>query len=449
MRRATRTARAAAVLAALALATLPRAAHANPLDMFGFGARAGGMAGAQTAATNDVGANHANPAALAAARAIEIDFGSQLARPRLEMNGGDQKVDDAFGWTLGLVVPGKVLGHAVAFGIATYVPDAHVTRTRALPAQLPRWVMYDNRPQRLFLGFNVAFALGSRVLVGGGVGFMARLVGDLNLVGRVGFPTPDDSELALDIDVNLRSIRYPQLGVLVHATPWLDVGAVYRGGFTLKIDQTLRIDGDVGASGAEPIVDDGFLSLHSVSLDHFQPTQIAVGFAARLTSRFLLAGDVTWQRWSVFENPAANIDLELDLKDFNEQVMIPDALPLPGSFFHDIFVPRLGAEVLVARGAHTTWRARGGYAYEPSPVPEQQGETNFIDNDKHTFTLGAGVEVAKVSSILLEPFFVDVSAGMTVLPAREHRKIRAADPVGDIEARGVVWQLAISTRWQF
>ena len=40
-------------------------AQANPVDMYGYGARASAMGGAQTAAANDTGANYYNPAALA------------------------------------------------------------------------------------------------------------------------------------------------------------------------------------------------------------------------------------------------------------------------------------------------------------------------------------------------------------------------------------------------
>jgi long-subunit fatty acid transport protein len=432
----------------LALLLVASSAHANALDMFGFGARAGGMGGAQTAAVDDAGANYANPAALAARDTIELDFGVQTARPDLRMNGKSQEVDASLGWTLGLVVPGKLLGKRFGFGVATFVPEPHITRTRALPAQLPRWVLYDNRPQRLFLGFNVAFALGERVLIGGGVAFLARLTGDLTLRGRIGFPDADDSELALDIDVDLRSIRYPQAGVLVHVTPWLDVGVTYRGGFTLKIDEVLAIEGDVGQAGAPPIIDDGFLRLHAVSLDHFQPTSVAVGFAARLSRRVLVAGDVVWQRWSAFRNPAADIALALDLKDLNDLVDIPDALALPGAFFHDIVIPRLGLEVGALRGRHAALDVRAGWAYEPSPAPEQQGETNFMDADKHSMTLGLGLTLAGLTELLPRPVHLDVSLGLTLVQARTHRKLMADDPVGDVAGKGHVWQLALSTRWE-
>ncbi|MBL4633238.1 MAG: outer membrane protein transport protein, partial [Kofleriaceae bacterium] len=70
-------------------------ASANPLDMFGSGARGASMAGAQTAATNDASANFYNPALLATIDGTEIDIEYRYAVPRLRLNGKDLGVDVA------------------------------------------------------------------------------------------------------------------------------------------------------------------------------------------------------------------------------------------------------------------------------------------------------------------------------------------------------------------
>ncbi len=437
-----------ALLVALVLWATPRLVHANPLDAFGFGARGPAMGGAQTAATDDGGANYYNPAALALAHDIRIDIGYQVAAPYLSVNGGDQNVDASRGFALSLSAPGKILGVEMALGASVFIPDERLTRARTLAAQVPRWALYDNRPQRFFLGSNLAFQVGD-FAIGGGIAYLSRTGGSLDLTGRVGFPIADDSDLALAIDIDLVAVRYAQAGVLWHATPWLDVGASYRGGFVLELDQEFSITGDVGPPEGPPVVTDGFLKLHSLALDLFQPEQWSLGFSARLTRRVLLAADVTWHRWSAFENPSAKLDLELDLQEFQDMVNIPDAPPLPGAFFHDVVVPHLGVEVLAARTPHTTWLVRAGYAYEPSPAPEQQGETNFIDNDKHTFSLGLGVAVARVTEVLPRPFDIDVFVASTFLEDREHRKMRANDAVGDYVSQGFVLQLGVGTRWHF
>ena len=37
---------------------------------------------------------------------------------------------------------------------------------------------------------------------------------------------------------------------------------------------------------------------------------------------------------------------------------------------------------------------REGYLFHPSPVPEQTGDSNYVDNDRHLFSAGAGAAIA-------------------------------------------------------
>jgi hypothetical protein len=424
-------------------------AHANPVDAFGFGGRAPAMGGAQTAATIDGGANYYNPAALARGEAIRVDLGYQLAQPYLTLNGGDQGVDTSRGLYAALSAPGRIFGLKVAIGAGIFLPDERITRTRTLPAQRPRWSLYDNRPQRIFLGSNLAVQLGDDLWLGGGIAYMSRTRGTLDLEGRIGFPDSEDSQLDLAIDVDLITVRYPQGGVLWRAQPWLLVGLSFRGGFVLELNQKFSIRGDVGPEGGNPVVDNGYFALHSVAMDLFQPEQWSVGFSAQLTRRLLVAGDVTWQRWSAFENPAASIAIDYDLKDFNDLVVIPDAPPLPDAFFHDTIVPRVGVEWVAAETRHSVWHVRAGYAFEPSPAPAQIVETNFVDNDKHTLSMGLGATIFDVSKILERPFAFDLYVAATFLPDRSHHKLSPVDPIGDYVSSGFVFQTGFGTRWSF
>jgi long-chain fatty acid transport protein len=439
--------RTPAVAVAAALLVAP-AVRANPIDAFGFGARSPAMAGAGTAAARDGAANYYNPAALAVGDDVRIDLGYQLAVPRLSLNGGAQDVDDTRGFAVGIAVPGNVAGLPVAFGVALLLPDERLVRTRTLPQDRPRWMYYDNRPQRLFLSTNVALRLGDDLHVGGGVSIMSRTQGAVDLSGRVGFPVAEDSELFLDIDVKLRAVRYPQAGILWRARPWLELGLTYRGGFVLEIDQRFAVRGDLGPEGS-PIIEDAFFSLRAMALDLFQPTQVALGVSARLGPRLTVTGDLTYQRWSAYENPAAKIEIEYDLQELDDFVVIPAQLPLEEADFHDILVPRLGVEVLAAGGRRASLFARAGYAYEPSPAPEQRGATNFVDNDKHTVSLGAGLEVHGLGAVLPRPFDVDLFVALGLLPERLHHKRSVLDPVGDYASRGTVLSAGLASRWRF
>lgn len=430
------------------LAGLPSTARANPVDAFGFGARSPAMANAATAASDDTGAGYFNPALLALATDIHLDLGYQYARPSLVVNGQDQSVDSSRGLAAGLVVPGLIASRRVAFGGTVFVPDDRISRVRTLSSQQPRWQMYDNRPQRLFLAANVAVAVHDRLLVGGGISYMSSTHGAVLLVGRVGFPDASDSELNLDIDVDLRTVRYAQGGALWRPTDWLDVGVAVRTAFKVILDQQFEIRGDVGREEGEPVVDDGFLVLHTRAQDLYQPLQVTAGLSARLTDSLLLAFDAAFHRWSRFENPAARIEIDYELGDFNELVVIPDAPPLAEPRFHDILIPRLGVEWTPVDGRRR-WDLRAGYAYEPSPVPEQVGETNYIDNDKHTLSVGAGLTLRDFSTIIRLPASFDAYLAWTQLPGRSHRKLSPIDPVGDYRSSGHVLQMGLSSRWRF
>ncbi|HVV87940.1 MAG TPA: outer membrane protein transport protein [Kofleriaceae bacterium] len=439
---------AAGIVAGVLVAAGAAPARANPIDLFGFGPRSQAMGGAEVAAADDTSASYYNPALLARSSDIRIDVGYQLAVPRLTIDGRDTDVDVSRGLAMGLVVPGRLMGARLAVGAAVFLPDQQITRTRTLPSEAPRFALYDNRPQRLFLAANLALELPHGIAIGGGIAYMSSTQGSVELDGLVAIPDPEASDLDLAIDVDLKTIRYPQAGIAWQARPWLTIAASYRGGFKLVLDQRFIIMGDVGAPGQPPLVENGFLNLRSRAQDLFQPAQLTVGASARLTPKLEVAFDLAWHRWSAFENPAAHVDLDLDLGQFNDLVDIPPQSALPAPHFHDLAVPRLGVEYTFGDGART-WRARGGYVYERSPAPPQRGATNFIDNDKHTLSAGLGVELPHLGGIVLRPVSIDVGLAVTALAPREHVKLAPADPIGDYRSAGAVVAASLGTRWRF
>jgi long-chain fatty acid transport protein len=430
------------------LAVQPGLADANPVDAYGFGGRAPAMAGAQTAAADDGSANYYNPALLATYDDIRVDIGYQTAVPSLEVNDLDLGVDASRGFAVALSSPGRIGPIELAVSGALFMPDQHILRSRAIEATQPRFALYDNRPQRLFLAANVALRIGPRLAIGGGIAYMAKTVAAVDLAGRLGYPDAERSDLALAIDADVRPLRYPQAGVLFHATPWLDVGATYRGGYKLVLDNTVRVLADIG-SEEMPIVEDGSLALHALAQDLFQPQQWSAGLAAQVTPALLVAFDLSYHRWSKFENPATRIDLAIDAGDFNDLIDIPPPPRLPRPHYADIATPRVAADYTLLRAPRHRLDLRGGYAYEPSPVPEQVGSSNFIDNDKHTASLGAGLTLADLTEILPRPLRLDAFFALTYLSPREHHKLSPVDPVGDYRASGKVLQAGISSTWHF
>ncbi len=163
----------------------------------------------------------------------------------------------------------------------------------------------------------------------------------------------------------------------------------------------------------------------------------------------MVAADLSLVRWSGFENPASKLESALELGQFNEFLTPPEPASLAPANYHDILIPRIGLEWRALRARSLDLHTRAGYAYEPSPAPEQIGLTNFVDNNKHTGSLGLGATFANWSQFFLEPLSLDLAKVTTRLSARDHRKLSPVDPVGDYTSRGYIWQLALTSRIRF
>src|SRR5207302_310307 len=93
------------------------------------------------------------------------------------------------------------------------------------------------------------------------------------------------------------------------------------------------------------------------------------------------------------------------------------------------------------RGASLVERAQSLDLFQPSPVPQQDGETSFGDADKHTVSVGAGVELRHLTKILPKPVSADVFVALTYLPERRFYKTDPRSTVGDFTVGGVVPQV--------
>lgn len=432
--------RAAVVMAVAFSAT---AAHANPLDSFGLGARGAGMASAQAAVATDFSANYYNPAGLARGRALRISVGYLWAEPQLSMNDLPNDVDPAHGIVFGAAAPGRVLGVPFAFGIGLYLPDDRVSRVRSLTQRTPRWELYDNRTQRLFLAANVAIEPLPGLSLGGGLSFMSATKGTLGVRGFVTYPDPAESELRHRVDADLEAVRYPQAGLRWAPTDWLEVGLVYRGEFQLDLRLEALLEGDLLAFDAFTI-ENAKVMLESASVNAFLPQQVVLGVALRPGRELLIAADLGWVDWSAYESPVSRVRYDLDIpipEELQDSVTIPSAPPgtdpLPPRF-RDRLVPRLGAEWTRALSPAFALSARAGWAFEASPVPDQMGETNFVDADRHVFSIGLGFAMELLPAILPKPLELDLSGQAFVFSERTIHKTDPADPIGDYRADGTI-----------
>lgn len=428
------------------------AVRANPLDAYGFGARAMGLSGAYTALADDFSANYYNPAGLAVSGKLRIELGYAFHQPALTINGVDSEVDESRGFQGGVVLGGEIGGHRIAASVGLFLPDALVSRIRSLPQQQPRWALVDNRPQRIVVTTSLAVEVVDNLFIGAGITFLANTTGTVNMTGDVALTDPNNTKLLSAVDVDLTSIRYPTFGIQYHHDDW-SFGLTWREEFNLRLDIDVLVSGrilnDLGNFDPENptiLIEEGTLQLVSGNNNLFSPRQLAMGVAYR-GSRWTLALDLSWVQWSRFPPPTASVQIDLDLGELPFKIPPIDA-PLETKF-HDIWVPRVGVEYTPLDEPDVGVTLRGGYFYEPSPAPEQTGATNYIDTDKHGFSLGMSLRLSMLKPTLTEPMFLDIAGQLLWHPDRVHRKSDPADPVGDYVAGGLTFGVSTTLKVLF
>ncbi|MFO0746132.1 MAG: outer membrane protein transport protein [Myxococcota bacterium] len=428
----------------------PRAA-ASPFDYYPQGARAMGLGGAYGALADDFSANHYNPAGLATKDELQLELGYMFIQPTLELDGKNLEVDETRGFVGGVVLPGHAWGRRLALSLSIYLPDERVTRLRALPESQPRFVLYDNNPQRIVLTTSFAFEIVKDLLYTGiGLTYLSDTQGALKVKGQVDFLDADGTTLLSAVDVDFKAVRYLSAGILVRPTRDLRIGLAFQDEFDLTLNIGLVVNGDIvvdGASGNPSVLVPGAtLVVGSRNSNLFSPRQLTLAIAWS-PGRWTFTAQATWYQWSRFISPTAHLTTSIDAGDLPLAIP-PNPDPIdPG--FSDIVVPRVGVEVRAAEGAHVALDLRAGAWFEASPAPPQTGLTNFADGDKLGFGLGFSLEFKDFSEVFPRPLHLDVGALFAWMPEREHLKSDPADAVGDYVSSGNFVGLSTSLRFAF
>ncbi|MFT3772074.1 MAG: hypothetical protein QM820_42250 [Minicystis sp.] len=435
---------------ALSLALLAPAARANEADTYGLGSRSTAMGSAVVADATDFSANYYNPAGLVGARGPSLSIGYVYAWNKLAMNGQDNGVANVHGLVGGLALPGKLFGVPFAFGVALYMPDAGISRIKALRQETPRWALYDERASIIFLAANLAVRPVRWLEIGGGVAFLASTRGRFEITGTADILAPYDSKLRHEVDADLASVRYPQVGARILIDGFGAVGLAYRGQTKIQLSLDAHLAGSVVFGNLSiPLLYD----LSSRTANAFLPQQFVLGVSFSRVKNLKVNADFTFVNWAAYESPTAitSTDLQVQLPPGVPITLPPNPKPvtvIPPAFVNRL-VPRLGVEYIVP--AAGGWRRldgedfdrraveipiRAGYVFERSPVPPQTGITNFVDADRHTLSFGTGITLNAPGSVLRGSLSLDLHAQYAILPERLTRKDNPADFVGSFRAGG-------------
>jgi len=433
-----------ALSAALAMGA-PGEAHANPPDTYGFGSRETAMGNAASADAHGFSANYYNPANLVRSKGLELSISYFRADHSLSMNGRDNGVDPVKGINGGLVVPGHFFGVPFAFGLAVHLPDDRISRVRALRQEQPRWELYDNRNQRLFLAANLAVEITPWLQIGGGLSFMSSTRGKLDISGSANVLQPNESQLRHEVDADLTAIRYPHAGVRIALSNEVALAAVYRGEFQLGLDLGAHLSGDIAG------LTTALYELETHSVNNFLPQQMVFGGSWLLTKDVRASFDATWINWSAYVPPVAQLDVVLDIPPpaggWPPTITPPQAVAptrISPLRMHDRVIPHFGGEWRAIHTRRFEGFFRGGYEYSKTPIEPQTGLTNYVDRDRHTFSLGLGVTARGLAKELPAALSLDLHAALSELISATTLKASAGDFVGDYTARGRIVNLGLT-----
>src|SRR6266404_8203332 len=344
-------------------------------------AYAGGAAIAEDASTiffNPAGLSRISGKQLAVsgeAIGLSVKFqnqGSTAAGP-VPVTGGNG--GDAGGWA---VVPNLYFATDIApqwkFGVGINAPFGLKTDYDA--GWAGRYQALETKVETLNINPSVAYQVNDQVSVGGGVSAM-YIKGNLSKAIDFGFflGASQSQDGAVKFDGSGWGYGY-NLGALFQVTPDTRVGVAYRS----KIKQDLTggqasysgVPAAVAASPSGPL-----FSTTGAKATITLPETASLSAFTQIDSKWAVMGDVTWTKWSRFN--------ELRLQFDNGA---PDSVTTEN--WKDTY--RISAGVSYQYS--DSWKLRGGIAYDKSPVEDQYRTAQIPDNDRKWVAIGASYKLS-------------------------------------------------------
>ncbi len=367
-------------------------AQATVFRIFGAGPRAIGMGGAFCAVADDFTGGYYNPGGLLASRKTRIGLGYHYSKLSFEENGTSIPLDRShrdgailgFAFTLPFI---GALDDKIAFGYNLFQPIDYVMNISVPQPSQPQFVLMDSYTQANIMHIALAVDVYRGIAVGAGAHFTSDLGGSLDLKpgirGMLG-----TNVIMTTVDQDAQPIITPTAGLMLtpgkvyKSLEGLTIGFVWRDRYFLDLNIPVTI-----LLGSIP------LRLDFTSKLVYTPRTYTVGMAYRFSEDLLVAAELSYYEWSKFLSPSLRIATEIKIPLIPIE-LLPGVVEDPG--FSDTWSPRVGFEYRGVKREAFNLVFRGGYAYDPSPVPEQTGWSNFLDGDKHIFSTGVGLELKQL-----------------------------------------------------
>jgi hypothetical protein len=274
------------------------------------------------------------------------------------------RTPDTFNMIIATKVVLKKNDHPWNFGIYLNTPIEKMYGLETEDSFVPQYSMYLSDTQRLNAGINTSFGFPS----GFSLGFGAQLymVTAANMILR--FPAGGNSTARVKADVR------PGLAPVVGMTQAIDdhwkISATYVG----QQDGRSQIDSNSYISILPSPTPLTFTAKTTIAFDP-ETYVIATSYQDDVTA---FSASVNFENWSRYNGSVVALNFQSFNGSFSQN--------LPQYYFSNTISTHLGYE--------KKWNSiigRVGYAFVPTPVPNQDGDSNFIDSDKHEVGLGIGL----------------------------------------------------------
>jgi hypothetical protein len=396
----------AAALPLLAALSVSAPAAATTGSVFGIGPRTRAWAGAGITQELGYEAAFANPAALSASHeaSLSAGYGVSSAWLYLERQGDTKRRFDTqnVGETeLGFTLPLWVAEQRFVLGFASSSPGGSLSRAALPLAEEPQFPLLQSRQQALDFDLGLGVRPWPFLSLGLGLRALSTLSGSAEVVrGKKSSST--------QVGDTLEPVLAPVAGVSAyftwHAVLSLVVRAPLRADFAVKLAAV-----DLGATQLPP--------LNLAGVAHYDPLTVQVEYAHGVGPLEGLFG-VVYQR---FRDTPTLLPRTVSCPPERPAC---SALDAESPHFHDTFDLHAAATLRLPLARAAQARLRAGYAFVPSPVPEQTAAENLLDNARHRFGLGYGVTLTNP----LPPLEVDAAFTLDELVTRTSRKRPEVSP---------------------
>ncbi|RUM42810.1 MAG: long-chain fatty acid transporter [Desulfurobacterium sp.] len=364
------------------LLSLPLTAQAGNVDTFGIGSKATSLGGAFSAYADDPFAVYYNPAGLTQIESSTFSIGAEYLNLDLKIHnfkatdGSDVRVlpyNVSFTDTSdNLIVPhigfATHLFNNIYFGIAAYVPYGLHIKWESDPTKNPAaYNGFESYYLRGVVTPTIAVKLTDKLYAGFGISLGRSDAGTQRRIYAPSIPTLHNKiikgELSDDFNYSFN------IGLMYKPYDNFSFGITYRSRTDTDFKGTVEIVGVDKVNG-------------ETSIDH--PEQIQAGVKYQPNKRLTLTADVVWTNWSTVHDYTVKFDR-----------------PLGGAIPEEHY-PRDWKDTRQLRfGIEYKWNEivtlRGGYFYDPSPIPDKTFDMLWPDADKKTYSFGVGLNFGRLS----------------------------------------------------